>query len=73
MYLSHYQNDHQAIVGTLRNFDPVKQYYILTTHKNPTRPSIVLQEVIVLADDDECLPSDIPHAITHFCINSLPW
>ena len=37
-YHSHYSLNHLYTIGTIRNYDPAKQYYILFPYHDPTRP-----------------------------------
>ena len=60
-----YKLDHLASTGTLRNYDPVKQYYIFTPHQYPDRPLIVPQEALI-SFDDFLLPDNIPNSIKPF-------
>ena len=57
--LGQYHIDHQATVGTLRNYDPQKQVYLFMSHKDPTRPIIVPQEFLNF-NEDYLLHSNIP-------------
>ena len=50
-YQSHYSFKHLFTIGTLRNYDPVKQYYILITYHDPTRPLFVPQETLIINED----------------------
>ena len=50
-YQSHYSLNHLFTIGTIRNYDPVKQQYILTNYHDPTRPLFVPQEAFNLIDD----------------------
>ena len=61
-YHSHYSLNHLFTIGTIRNYDPVKQYYILTSYHDPTRPLFVPQEALNL-NDDYLLPTHIPTAV----------
>ena len=42
-YTGHYQPDHHATVGILRNYDPVEQVYLFMPYKDPTRPLVIPQ------------------------------
>ena len=61
-YHTHYSLNHLFTIGTIRNYDPVKQYYILTTYHDPTRLSFVPQEALNV-NDDFLLPTHIPTAV----------
>ena len=56
---SHFSANHLFTNGIIRNYDPVKQYYILATCHDPTRPLIVPQEALNV-NDDFLLPTHIP-------------
>ena len=57
-----YTIDHSKIIGYLRNYDPIKQYYCLLPHNNTSRPLIIPQEYLIHYDD-LLLPSNIPTQI----------
>ena len=46
-----YQIDQEKTKGKIRNYDPIKQYFILQPKSNPTRPLIVPQEYLINNDD----------------------
>ena len=58
-YHSHYSLNHLFTIGTIRNYDPVKQYFVLSSYHYPTRPLFVTQEALNV-DDDFLLPTHIP-------------
>ena len=64
-YHSYYFLNHLFTIGTIRNYDPVKQYYILTSYHDPTRPFFVPQETFNV-NDDFLLPTHIPTAVPNF-------
>ena len=64
-YHSHYSLNHLFTIGTIRNYDPVKQYYILTSYQDLTRPLFVPPEALNLYDDF-LLPKHIPTAGPNF-------
>ena len=47
-YHSHYSLNHLFTIGTIRNYDSVKQYFILSSYHDPTRPLFVPQEELLL-------------------------
>ena len=51
IFNSEYLIDHTKIKGKLRNYDPLKQSFLLHPNKNPKRPIIVPQEYLILIDD----------------------
>ena len=57
-----YTIDHSKIVGYLRNYDPIKQYFCLLPHNALSRPLIVPQEDLIHFDD-LLLPCNIPTQI----------
>ena len=57
-----YTIDHSKIIGYIRKYDPIKQYYCLLPHNNTSRPPIVPQEFLIHYDD-LLLPSNIPTQI----------
>ena len=57
--------NHLFIIGTIRNYDPVKQYFILSSYHDPTRPLFVPQEALNV-NDDFLLPTHIPNAVSNF-------
>ena len=63
-YHSHYSSNHLFTIGTNRNYDHVKQYFILSYH-DPTRPLFVPQEALNV-NDDFLLPTPIPNAVPNF-------
>ena len=65
MYHSHYSLNQLFHIDTIRNYDPVKQYYILTTYHDPTRPLIVPQEALNV-NNDFLLPTHIPTDVPNF-------
>ena len=64
-YYFPYSLNHLFTIGTIRNYDPVKQYYILTTYHNSIRPLFVPQEALDV-NDDFLLPTHIPAAVIIF-------
>ena len=64
-YHSHYSLNHLFTIGTIRNYDPVKQYFILSSYHDPTRPLFVPQEALNV-HDDFLLPTHIPNAVPNF-------
>ena len=64
-YHSHYSLNHLFTIGTIRNYDPVKQYFILSSYHDPTRPLFVPQEALNV-NDDFLLPTHIPNAVPNF-------
>ena len=64
-YHSHSSLNHLFTIGTIRNYDPGKQYYILNSYHDPTRPLFVPQEALNL-NDDFLLPTHIPTAVPNF-------
>ena len=56
---------HLFTIGTIRNYDPVKQYFILSSYHDPTRPLFVPQEALNV-NDDFLLPTHIPNAVQNF-------
>ena len=57
-----YTIDHSKIIGYLRNYDPIKQYFCLLPHNDTSRPLIVPQEYLIHFDDF-LLPCNIPTQI----------
>ena len=57
-YHSHYSSNHLF-------YDPVKQYFILSSYHVPTRPLFVPQEALNV-NDDFLLPTHIPNAVPNF-------
>ena len=51
--------DHSRITGSLRNYDPIKQYFYLLPFNDTSRPLIVPQEYLIHFDDF-LLPCNIP-------------
>ena len=43
--------NHLYTIGTIRNYDPVKQYYIFASYHDPTRSLFVPQKALPLNDD----------------------
>ena len=64
-YHSHYSLNHLFTIGTIRNYDPVKQYFVLSSYHDPTRPLFVPQEALNV-NDDFLLPTHIPNAVQNF-------
>ena len=64
-YHSHYSLHHLVTIGTIRNYDPVKRYYILSTYYDPTRPLIVPRETLNV-NDGFLLPTLFPTAVPNF-------
>ena len=64
-YHSHYSLNHLFTIGTIRNYDPVKQCFILSSYHDPTRPLFVPQEALNV-NDDFLLPTHIPNAVPNF-------
>ena len=61
-YHSQYSLNHLFTICTIRNYDPVKQYYILTSYHDPTRPLVVPQQSFN-SNDDFLLPTHIPTTV----------
>ena len=57
-----YTIDDSKIIGYLRTYDPIKQYFCLPPHNNSSRPLIVPQEYLIHFDD-LLLPCNIPTQI----------
>ena len=57
--------NHLFTIGTIRKYDPVEQFYILTTYHDPTRPLFVSPEALNV-NDDFLLPTHIPTAVPNF-------
>ena len=57
--------NHLFTIGTIRNYDPVKQYFVLSSYHDPTRPLFVPQEALNV-NDDFLLPTHIPNAVQNF-------
>ena len=61
--------------GEIRNYDPIKQYFILQPKLNPTRPIIVPQEYLINNDDMSpyaSMPEKVENTkpqINHYCQN----
>ena len=64
-YHSHYSLNHLFTIGTIRNYDPGKQYFNLSSYHDPTRPLFVPQEALNV-NDDFLLPTHIPNAVPNF-------
>ena len=64
-YHPHYSLNHLFTIGIFRNYDPVKQYFILLSYHDPTRPLFVPQEALNV-NDDFLLPTHIPNAVPNF-------
>ena len=64
-YHNHYALNHHYTIGTIRNYDPVKQYYILTTYHDPTRLIFVPLEALNVSDEFLLL-THIPTAVPNF-------
>ena len=64
-YISHYSLNHLFTIGKIRNYDPPKQYYILSPYHDPTRPLSVLPKALNL-NDDFLLPTHIPTNVPKF-------
>ena len=62
---SHYSLNHLFTIGTIRNYDPVKQYFVLSSYHDPTRPLFVPQEALNV-NDDFLLPTHIPNVVQNF-------
>ena len=62
---AHYSVNHFFAIGTIRNYDPVKQYYTLSPYNDPTRPRFVSQEALNL-NNDFLLPTHIPTNVPNF-------
>ena len=58
-----YLIDQTKIKGKLRNYDPLKQSFLLPPNDNPKRPIIVPQEYLIL-NDDSLLQENIPQSIS---------
>ena len=60
---SEYLIDYTKTKGKLRNYDPLKQSFLLLPNENPKRPIIIPQEYLIL-NDDSLLQEDIPQNIS---------
>ena len=60
---SDYLIDQTKTKGKLRNYDPLKQRFLVLPIDNPKRPIIVPQEDLIL-NDDSLLQEDIPKCIS---------
>ena len=47
-YHSHYSLNRLFTIGTIRNYDPVKQYFILSSYHDPTRRYLYLKKPSML-------------------------
>ena len=52
------------IIGINRDYDNVKQYYIIDSYHDPTRPLFVPQEALSL-DDDFLLRTQNPNSVAN--------
>ena len=66
--IENYRIDPQATIGTLRNYDPVKQMYLFVPNCDPTRPFVLAQEFIKMIDPDN--PSSQESKNPSFSFNS---
>ena len=57
-----YTPDHSCIQRYIRNYNPIKQYFLLLPYNNTSRPPIVPQENLIHFDDF-LLPCNIPTQI----------
>ena len=57
-----YTIDHSRITGSLRNYDPIKQYFCLLPYTNTSRSIIVPQDYLIHFDDF-LLPCNVPTII----------
>ena len=64
-YHSHYPLNHLFTIGTIRNYDLVKQYFLLSSYHDPTRPLVVPQKALNV-NDDFLLPNYIPNDVPNF-------
>ena len=64
-YHSHYSLNYLFTIGTIRNYDPVKQNFLLSSYHDPTRPLFVPQGALNV-NDDFLLPTHIPTAVYNF-------
>ena len=64
-YHFHYSLNHPFTIRTIRNYDPVRQYFNLFSYHDPTRPLFVPQEALNV-NDDFLLPTHIPNANPNF-------
>ena len=51
--------------GSLRNYDPIKQYYLFTPKINPDRPILIPQECLNSSDSLHIDQEKIPHKVSH--------
>ena len=51
--------------GSLRNYDPIKQYYLFTPKINPDRPILIPQECLNSSDSLNIDQETIPHKVSH--------
>ena len=58
-FLGPYYLEHNFTIGTIRNYDPLKQAFLFLPYKNPNRPLIILQEDLILSDD-YLTPANMP-------------
>ena len=64
-YHSHHSLNHHYTTDTIRNYDPVKQNFVLTSYHDPIRPLFVPQEAFNL-NDDFLLPTHVPTSVANF-------
>ena len=64
-YYSHFSLYHLYIIGTICKYDPVKQYYFLSSYHDPNRPLFLPQETLNL-NDDFLLPTHVPNSVENF-------
>ena len=64
-YHAHYFLNHLYTIGLFRYFDSGKQYYILSSYHDPTRPLIVSQVSLNL-NDDFLQPTQTPTNVHYF-------
>ena len=58
-FLEHYHLDHHATVGTIRNYDPLKEVFLFMPYKNPNHPLVIPQEYLIL-NDGYLTPANMP-------------
>ena len=71
-YHSNYIVNPEYTVGTIRNYDPIKKYYILASYKHPDRPCFVPQEALTVTND-YMIPNTVPQKVHKFFPNTLPF
>ena len=67
LFLEHYL-DHHATVGTIRNYDPLKQVCLFMPYKNLNRPLIIPQKYLILKDN-HLTPANMPTHVQELSAN----